>query len=168
MPDGSTILARPLFDSDREWVGRYIVEKWGGGLIVVHGTIYSPAGLSGFVVELDGEPVGLVTFVVVRNECEIVTLNSDLERRGIGTVLIDSVIGHARMLDCRRVWAMTTNDNLDALRFYQKRGFVLARLHGNAVERSRTLKPGIPLTGRFGIPIRDEIELELDLERDTM
>lgn len=164
MLDGSAIVTRPLFDSDKEWTGKYIVERCGSGLIVVHGTIYSPAGLAGFVVEIDENPVGLVTFMVARNECEIVTLNSDVEGRGVGTSLIRAITDHARMLSCHRVWAMTTNDNLNALRFYQKRGFILARLYGNAVDQSRALKSGIPLIGQYGIPIRDEIELELRLD----
>jgi hypothetical protein len=58
----------------------------------------------------------------------------------------------------------TTNDNLNALRFYQKRGFVLVSVHRNAVIKSRQLKPEIPLTGNDGIPLRDEIELEMLLE----
>jgi GNAT superfamily N-acetyltransferase len=69
----------------------------------------------------------------------------------------------ARAAGCRRLWLITTNDNLPALRFYQKRGFVLVRLHRGAVAGSRRLKPEIPLTGSEGIPIRDELELELEL-----
>ena len=54
---------------------------------------------------------------------------------------------------------MTTNDNLDALRLYQRRGFHLARLDSGAVDRARDLKPEIPLLGRRGIPMRDELIL---------
>jgi hypothetical protein len=60
---------------------------------------------------------------------------------------------------------ITTNDNTKALRFWQKRGFRLAAVHRNAVEKSRKIKPEIPLTGNDGIPIKDEIELEMALER---
>jgi hypothetical protein len=37
-------------------------------------------------------------------------------------------------------------------------------------EARRTLKPEIPLTGEYGIPLRDELELELILSRsdDTL
>jgi ribosomal protein S18 acetylase RimI-like enzyme len=61
---------------------------------------------------------------------------------------------------CRRVWLITTNDNLEALGFYQKRGFVLAALHRNAMAETRRFKPNIPLIGMGGIPLRDELELE--------
>jgi hypothetical protein len=63
---------------------------------------------------------------------------------------------------CTRLWVVTTNDNCDALRFYQRRGFQLAQLRPGAVNASRqTLKPAIPTVGLFGIPIRDELELEM-------
>ena len=59
---------------------------------------------------------------------------------------------------------VTTNDNLDALRFYQRRGFRLDRLRPGAVDVSRdTLKPEIPRTGEHGIPLRDEVELVMSL-----
>jgi ribosomal protein S18 acetylase RimI-like enzyme len=79
----------------------------------------------------------------------------------VGTALINAVIEAARRQGCTRVWLITTNDNLHALRFYQKRDFVLVAVHANAVARARQIKPEIPLIGRDGIPIRDEIELEL-------
>jgi hypothetical protein len=53
---------------------------------------------------------------------------------------------------------------MNALRFYQKRGFVLVALHRNALELSRKLKPEISLIGNAGIPLRDEIELEIMLD----
>ncbi|MCG0275770.1 MAG: hypothetical protein L5655_06315 [Thermosediminibacteraceae bacterium] len=50
------------------------------------------------------------------------------------------------------------------MKFYQKRGFLLVAVHRNALEQARKLKPEIPLIGIDGIPLRDEIELELPLE----
>ena len=49
------------------------------------------------------------------------------------------------------------------MRFYQKRGFVLVAVHRNALAESRRLKPEIPLIGIDDIPLRDEIELEMEL-----
>jgi RimJ/RimL family protein N-acetyltransferase len=77
--------------------------------------------------------------------------------------LIEAVKNTARAAKCKRLWLITTNDNLNALRFYQKRGFVLVAVHRNALEISRQLKPEIPLFGADGIPLRDEIELEMIL-----
>ena len=65
----------------------------------------------------------------------------------------------------RRAWLparglTTTNDNVDALRFYQRHGFRLVELRPGAVDAARRLKPEIPATGAHGIPLRDELELE--------
>jgi ribosomal protein S18 acetylase RimI-like enzyme len=106
---------------------------------------------------------GLVTYHIAGNGCEIVTLDSLRPSLGIGTTLIESVKAAAGAAGCRRLWLITTNDNLHALGFYQKRGFRLAAVHPGAVNESRKLKPEIPLIGNDGIPIRDEIELEIVL-----
>jgi GNAT superfamily N-acetyltransferase len=104
-----------------------------------------------------------VTYHIEGDACEIVSLDSLVEGIGIGAALIEAVKDAALAAGCTRLWLITTNDNLHALRLYQKRGFVLAALHRNALEVSRRLKPQIPLVGLDGIPLRDEIELEMRL-----
>jgi hypothetical protein len=67
-----------------------------------------------------------------------------------------------------RLWLVTTNDNVDALRFYQRRGFRLAELRPEAVTLSRrALKPEIPMVGAHGIELRDELELDLELRAQS-
>jgi GNAT superfamily N-acetyltransferase len=154
---------RPLNAQDRVRVADFIAERWHSDSVVVHGTIYRPARLPGFVAVLDREWVGLVTYQIVARECEIVSLDSLQVGIGIGTALLGAVEQAARRAKCRRIWLITTNDNLTALRFYQKRGFSLVAVHRRAVEQARMLKPEIPAIGQEGIPIRDEIELELSL-----
>jgi len=88
-------------------------------------------------------------------------MNSLVERIGVGTALLDDVKATAKSAGCRRLWLVTTNDNLAAMRFYEKRGFHFAAIHPNAIEVSRKVKPEIPILGLDGIPIRDEIELEI-------
>jgi len=90
-------------------------------------------------------------------------MNSLVEGKGIGSALIDAVKSVAATAGCKRLWLITTNDNTNAMHFYQKRGFQLVAVHRNAMEKSRLLKPEIPLTNHDGIPIRDEIELEMVL-----
>jgi len=158
-------VVRPLNAGDRNWVSRFIVEHWGAEKVVGHGVVYYPRDLPGFVAERNGERVGLVTFHIEGDSCEIVTLDSVRESMGVGTALIEKVRDVARYSDCRRLWLITTNDNLRALRFYQKRGFMLVAVHRNALEVSRRMKPEIPLVGMNGIPLRDEIELEMMLVR---
>ena len=94
---------------------------------------------------------------------EILSLDSLRENQGIGTALLDRAIDQAKRSRLERVMLITTNDNLRALQFYQKRGFDMVRLRRNALEQARRLKPEIPLTGLNGIPLRHEIELEMIL-----
>jgi ribosomal protein S18 acetylase RimI-like enzyme len=157
------IFIRPLITADREWVSQFILEHWGSNKVVSRGVVYYPQDLPGFVALYESEKVGLVTYNITGANCEIVTIDSIRPSSGVGTALIEAVKDTATKSGCKRLWLITTNDNLNALRFYQKRGFMLVAVHRNALELSRTLKPGIPLIGRDGIPLRDEIELELIL-----
>ena len=110
-----------------------------------------------------GQLAGMLTYVPGHDwrQCEILTLHADNQWRGTGTALIEAVGQLARRQGRARLWVITTNDNTDALRFYQRRGFCLVAVHRGAVDRSRaSLKPEIPPVGAYGIPLRDEIELE--------
>jgi GNAT superfamily N-acetyltransferase len=152
---------RPLGRGDRDWLEQFVLERWGAPTVVGHGRVYRVAELSGFVA-LDGlEPAGLVTYSIEGDACEIVTIDSVTEGMGIGSALVEAVARTARDAGCRRLWLITTNDNLRMLRFAQRRGFSLVALRPKAVEESRKLKPEIPHLGRHGIPISDELELEL-------
>ena len=112
----------------------------------------------------DGRVVGVLTWIDHGDSLEVLTLHAEPRGEGTGTLLLDGVRRRAATTGRSRVWLITTNDNLDALRFYQRRGFRLARLHAGAVDRSRArLKASIPEIGDHGIPIRDELELELRL-----
>ena len=157
------ISIRPTVDRDREWVEALIAERWAAPVVVVHGEEFLPAELPGFVATMGDEPVGLLTYAWSPTGCEIVTLDSLSERHGVGSALIDAVTHRARRVGCDRLWLVTTNDNLDALRFYQRRGFQLVALYRDAVAAARQHKPQIPERGAYGIPIRDELELELRL-----
>ena len=136
-------------------------ENWGDEFVVAHGVIYYPDSLDGFVALDDDKWVGEITYTFSGNECEIVSLDSARQRMGVGTMLIHKVIEEAREKDCERIFLITTNDNLNALGFYQKRGFELVAVHRGAINDSRKIKPGIPLIGANNIPLRDEIELEM-------
>ena len=159
-----TYSIHPLTANDREWISQFITEHWGSDIVIGHGMVYHPDQLPGFVAIQEGEKVGLVTYHIEGDSCEIVTINSTRPATGVGAALIEAVKEVARSAGCRRMWLITTNDNLNALRFYQKRGFVLVAIHRNALEASRKLKPEIPQIGYDGIPLRDEIELEMILD----
>ena len=100
----------------------------------------------------------MLTYDIVGDECEILTLHVEDQWAGTGTALVDAAAAVATGAGCRRFWVVTTNDNVDALRFYQRRGFRIAAVRTGAVDESRrTLKPRIPPTGDYGIPLSDEI-----------
>lgn len=151
---------RPVKPSDKDWVKQFITEHWGADMVVSRGVIHYPHNLPGFVAILNKKRVGLITYHIDKNSCEIVTFDSIQPSIGVGTALIEVVEKVARQSGCKRLWFITTNDNLNSLRFYQKRGFELVAVHKNALDESRKLKPEIPLTGIDGIALRDEIELE--------
>jgi GNAT superfamily N-acetyltransferase len=119
--------------------------------------------LDGFIAEIAGTREGLITYRVRGGDLEIVSLNSMVKQKGIGTALINSVIEFAKKYEVKRVWLITTNDNINAIKFYQRRGFKIVRVYPEAVSVSRRLKPSIPEIGDHGIPISDEIELEIKL-----
>src|SRR5574342_1203735 len=134
---------------------------WGDEFVVAHGVVYQPDTLDGFIA-LDGDEwVGEITYTFSGSDCEIVSLDSLREGQGIGTRLIEIVVEQARKQNCTRVFLITTNDNLHALGFYQRRGFELVRLHRGALDETRRLKPSVPLVGMNNIPLHDEIELEM-------
>jgi ribosomal protein S18 acetylase RimI-like enzyme len=157
------VRVRPLEPGEHDALARMWTERWGSTRVVSRGRVHEATELPGLVAERDGRVVGAATYDVRGDECELVTLDAFEERIGAGTSLIEAVDAEARRQGCRRLWLITTNDNLPALRFYQRRGFTLAALHAGALAESRRLKPEIPEIGLDGIPLRDELELERDL-----
>jgi ribosomal protein S18 acetylase RimI-like enzyme len=154
---------RPKSAEDKDWTASLLAEWWAGPIIVTRGRIHQASDLPGFIAVQKEKPAGLITYRIDGKDCEIVTMNSLVEGTGIGSALTDTVKNTAATAGCKRLWLITTNDNTTALRFWQKWGFQLVAVHLNAMEKSRRLKPEIPLTGNDGIPIRDEIELEMVL-----
>jgi len=154
---------RHLTPDDLPRLRQFWLEHWGGEEMVTRGNIYRPEQLEGYVMEDDHEWVGLVTFVIKDNEMEVTSINSLREGQGIGTKLINAVVKEARKQQCSRVFLITTNDNLRALGFYQRRNFEIAKLYRGAMDETRKIKPDIPMIGYNNIPLRDEIELEIIL-----
>ena len=154
---------RPTNPSDSPWILDIIKKRWGSNRVVTRGKIHEIKQLPGFIALNSSDRIGLLTYSISNGDIEIVTLDSLVENIGVGTTLISQARSLAEHGACRRIWLITTNDNMPALRFYQKRGFHLVAVHQNALDYSRTLKPEIPLIGLDGIPINDEIELEMML-----
>lgn len=153
----------PITPSDKPTVVE-LISHWLADFIISRGRKLYPAELPGFLArDGSGEAVGLVTYETIGDQCEVVTLDAFTPWSGIGTALMQAVETAAQSKGCRRIWLITTNDNVEAVRFYQRRGYTFAAVHVNALEQSRKLKPQIPMVGNFGIPMRDELEFEKSL-----
>ncbi|MBU8870029.1 MAG: GNAT family N-acetyltransferase [Gemmatimonadales bacterium] len=148
-----------LTDDDRVWVKERTELLFGGDFVVSRQEVHDPHKLPGFIAVEGNERVGLATFNINGDECELVTIDSLCQFMGIGSELLDKVEETALAAGCKNIWAITTNDNLDAQRFFQKRGFVISSFRIGGMTKIRLLKPSIPRIGYYGLPIRDEIEL---------
>jgi N-acetylglutamate synthase-like GNAT family acetyltransferase/predicted enzyme related to lactoylglutathione lyase len=154
---------RPSQPFDQERVAKLMQELWGEDRVVSHGQEFITSQLPALMAYHQTKFVGLLTYQIRGDTCEVVTINNFGEVRGAGSALIERVKAVAQAQGCKRLFLCTTNDNLEALAFYQKRGFRLIRVCPNAVDEARRLKPSIPLVAGNGIAIRDELELELRL-----
>lgn len=158
---------RRTTETDRAWIKRQLAESWGSHVMVLRGELVDTSGLPALIA---GDREGLLHYRGLSDDvCEIVTLEAFRAGRGIGTVLIESMAALAKSNGQARLVVVTTNDNLDALRFYQARGFRLHALRPGAVDEVRhTIRPEIAQTGNYGLPIRDEIELVRDLTTPSL
>ena len=146
---------------NRDHINAFILEHWFSTDIIIRGAIIDMTKVDGIVVYENNKIIGLLTYIIYKNICEITSLNSLFEGRKIGTTLINKLLSIAKEFNCSKVIVVTTNDNINALRFYQKRGFDMVHLYHNALDTSRKMKPSIPLIGDNGIPLKHEIELEM-------
>ena len=150
---------RALRDDERDWAAGVVTESW-DETVVSGGREHRPAALPALVAEAEGERAGLATYLIEDRDCELVTLDALTVGGGIGGALVEALADTARAAGCRRLHLVTTNDNLPALRLYQRHGFVLTAVRVDGVAVSRRRKPQIPATGYADIPIRDELVLE--------
>ena len=140
-----------------------IIKGLGSGIydmLVSRGKTYRAEDLDGILVYEEKKIIGLGLYYIKNNECEIVYMETFLQNKGIGTKIIERIKEIAKKNNCERIWLITTNENINAIRFYQKRGFYFSNLYKNALEESRRIIPEIPKM-EDGIEIRDEIEFEM-------
>ena len=153
------ILIRPIVENDKNWIKKVMINAWKSEMIAAS-KLFNTLILPGFIAETNSRPTGIVTFDIADGRLEIVSLNSILEGHGIGSALIEKVKKLAKEKNFKSVWLVTSNDNLDSLKFYQKRGFRITKVHPNAIDQARKIKPQIPKIGNYGIPLKDALELE--------
>ena len=130
------------------------------------GEVHDVLALPGLAARRNGALVGLVTVerATPRVELAVLAVPRDQRNRGIGAALVEAAAAAARQAGADELWLVTTNDNLDALRLYQRHGFRLAEIRPAAVDEARRRKPEIPLVGDYGIPLHDELVLVRTLD----
>ena len=159
----STIIKKAEVE-DRKWIGKILIKYWSSVYIVTRGKLHKADEFKALIAWYNHRRTGLLVYLNNNSQSEIISLSSEIENMGIACRLLDYHIKLCSQNNYQRIKLITTNDNLKALGFYQKRGFVLSNIYINAVnEISRKLKPEIPFIGINEIPIRDEIELEYKL-----
>ncbi len=153
----------PINNDLRPKVNQLIADEWAGPIVVTKGVAHDTSTADGFVSIDNGVLTGYILYTIQNHQCEILALQSLVENHGIGSNLIESVINIAKSSSCTRVWLITTNDNVHAIRYYQKFGFELTGVYINALDESRKQKPSIPQFGNEGIPLKHEFEFSYSL-----
>lgn len=148
----------------RQQINEYINAAWGGYEMVSLGVKYDITTLPGIAVLEDDQLLGALLYRIEGKECEIAALFSLVEKKGVGTLLVNAIVQKAKNEKFRRLWLITTNDNTKAIRFYQMHDFLLKAVHINSFANTRLLKPNEPEQGIDGIPILHEFEFEMILE----
>ena len=151
----------PATEVDQESLARFLAGTWHVETVVGGGRAWRPADHPG-VVAVDGDVIrGHASWDIHDGRCYLVAIAADPPRRGTGGLLLEAFVAAARAAGCSVAWLITTNDNLDALRFYQRRGFRITEVrHGAVDEARREMKPSIPIVGSYGIGMHDELILE--------
>ena len=154
---------RPLTDEDRDWLEEILRAETAGPKIVSRGRLHDGLALPGIVAVYGDKRAGVLLYNVDAHELEVAFVAAPVPGVGAGGVLLSDALEIARQEGCWRAWLVTTNDNTNAIRFYQRHGWELVALHRDAIEESRKLKKKIPKLGNDDIPIRHELEFEFRL-----
>ena len=151
-----------LTNEYRDETERIAAGTWGSIHVAAHHELFDLRTLPCFIAVSDEhEVIGYCYYRIADNECEIMAIESVVQNNGVGTALINTVVAVAKNENCKRIYVNTSNDNTNALRFYQRRGFSMCTVRWNEFDYLRTIKPTIPLTGDDDIPLLHEIELEV-------
>ncbi|HEY7948014.1 MAG TPA: GNAT family N-acetyltransferase [Acidimicrobiales bacterium] len=158
------MLVRPLRDDDWSWKNESLLRLWGSASVARRGELVEAALLPGFVAVADEQRLGLLSYDRLGDEMEIVTLHAERQGGGVGRALMDAAFAHAQETEVRRLWLVTTNDNVRAIGFYQRWGMDLVEFIHDGVAVSRRVKPEIPILGLDDIALRHELVFELRLD----
>ncbi len=158
-----TVSVRSIGPEDVDFIRGQLRRTFHSLVIRSRDVAFCADALPGFIGEVDCVARGHLTLHHGVGETEVITLVSELENMGLGAALLERAVEVARERACSRVFLTTTNDNLRALGFYQRRGWRLVALHRGMMDLYRERELTMPTHGANGIPIHDELELELRL-----
>lgn len=151
-------------DADlREKVQSILDDSWSSPYLAINGKLWDSRTMPGVAAVCDDDVLGYLLWEFHDDECEIMVLESVAQNIGIASALIEQVKQAAKASGMSKVIVQTSNDNIHAFRFYQRRGFTIRNVRVGAMDAARKLKPSIPLIGKDGIPLRDEIEFEINV-----
>jgi GNAT superfamily N-acetyltransferase len=155
------VLVREATDSDREAARALFHRDFGRTKIVAFGEIMDLDQMPALVAIMHAEPSGALAYRLLGDALHIVALATDpmWQRSGVGAYLVAEAELLARRLGLGRLVISTTNDNLPALYFYQRRGYRLSAIVADSV----IVHTHQEITGFAGILVRDEIHLEKHL-----
>lgn len=159
------VTVRGIAEADRAWQREFLTRHFASPTVSSRRRWIDTMSLPGFVAWRGDTRAGIAvhTNMMPGEECELVALASESGRSGVGSALLAAVVGRAREAGCSKLVLTASNDNLDAMRLYQRRGWRFARIYPGAMDDARREKPGIPAIGAYGIPMRDDVEFEYDL-----
>jgi len=146
-------------EQDRGWLLPLFEMHWSDATVACRGRVIDLFQTQTKVACLEGAPVGVISYIPCTENHKIVSVTSEVPRLRIARRLVLEIESEAREARGPRLTAVTTNDNTDAFRFWQRQGFRVVGVSIGGVIEARRLKPSIPKIGQSGIPIRDEIIL---------
>lgn len=150
-------------ENNRSFVNQFIIKHWYDIRMVIREEIIDLSDTDGYCIVVDHQVIGVITYYIKEKECEITLLHTLYENQGIGTRLVHCVLQAAQEAGAFRVKVITTNDNIRAIMFYQRKGFDMAVLYHNAMDKVREIKTNVPLMGENGILLKHEIEFIKEL-----
>ena len=155
------VTVRPAVPADSPRIAELAIHFWGEVEVETFGRRHHVDTLSAFVACDEDEIIGVAGYSYEENAVNLVILAvmPRWQGRGVAHLLVSALIEIARAEHVERIILTTTNDDLPALSFYQRLGFVITKvLVGKMIEHHGGVEPGFD-----SIPVRDEIQLELKL-----
>jgi ribosomal protein S18 acetylase RimI-like enzyme len=156
------VLTREATAAEQDAALELFRRDFGRTSIASFGEVIPLSETSTIVAEMQGDVSGALAWRPRENALQIVALATEpmWQRSGVGGHLVAEAEVVARRTGATRVVLATTNDNLPALYFYQRRGYRITDVVRDAWRDHAELTIGV---GFASIPVLDELRLEKTL-----